>query len=147
MTSCAAADGDRCRPGRPRHSEPGHAIDGLARPLVGGGLQDHLGAGPDEPAEVPEDAERPVAPTPGVVGPDHGVAGHRAGAQVTLDLEALAVQDLPLLVRDLERRERVVDRAELGRGGVVEAGRMVRVCVGRPSRARRGGPRWPAPRR
>ena len=36
-------------------------------------------------------------------GTDDRLAGHGAGAQVALDLEPLAVQDLPFLVRDLDR--------------------------------------------
>ena len=50
--------------------------------------------------------------------PDDRLSGHRPSPQVALDLEPLAVQDLPLVVRDDERGERPVDRLE-GRGRVV----------------------------
>ena len=71
---------------------------------------------------------------PGVSAPTHGLTGHRPGAQVTFDLEALAVEHLPFLVRDADRGQRLVDRGELGGGRLVERGAGAPSSRGPPAR-------------
>ena len=65
-----------------------------------------------------------------------GLPGHRTGSKIALDLETLAVQHLPFVVRDLDRREQVVDRGQVDGGRIVER----RLAVGRRAARQPGEP-------
>ena len=77
----------------------GQLVEGLDRLVVGGRLDERGGALPEQPRRRMRWLRRPVDARR--VRPQHGLAGHRPSAQVAFDLEALPVEHLPLLVRDL----------------------------------------------
>ena len=107
--------------------------------LGGRGIEHGLGPGPDDQADGRQRRDRTRLGW--AAGAQDGLAGHRAGAQVALDLEALAVQHLPLVVGDVQRRELGVDRLELlPRRPDRTRGAVAAACLRGPS-ARPAGPR------
>ena len=112
----------------------GEFVEGFDRILVGRRLDDGRDALAQDSAGRGERLARPVDPRTGRA--EHGLAGHRAGAQVAFDLEALSIQDLPFVVRDLDRGQGLVDVGELGGCCLVKPGRLGTVA-GTRSRQRR----------
>ena len=102
----------------------GDAIEGRDRGVVRGRVDDGLGALPQRALDRFDDRDRRRLPS------------HRTGSKIALHLQTLAVQQLPFVVRDLDRREQMVD------GGQVDGRRIIerRLAVERRAAGQPGEP-------